>query len=490
MHELSRSFFGLRPGGRPRALAAVALLALAGCASVPPQALPAANAPAQWRAPLPNEAAWPHEGRLGQLVDWWRQQSDPVVASLVEAAQAASPTIASARARVSQAQAERVATASALLPQLDATGSAQRRSAIPPFPAGVQVQGALQMAWELDVFGGVRAQQQAAQWRLESADAAWHDARVSLAADVALQVVGWRHCHASLKVLQDDAQAASRTAALARRLADAGLQGAAQAGLAEAAAAESRNRARAQAQRCDSEIKALVALTALPEDTVRERLQSSADLLSWRATHLVPALPAATLAQRPDVFAAAASVAAAAADVGAQQAQRYPRVGLSGSIGRLSTRSDTFNADINTWSIGPLSVSVPVFDAGRRAAQVEAAQARHAQAVLQHQAVVRQAVREVEDALLALSTTAEQAQDAQQALDRARGAAQATRQLEQQGLASALEREDAVRRSMGAELAWLDLQRNRIAAWVSLYRAAGGGWAPTPVQTSSASANR
>jgi outer membrane protein TolC len=92
--------------------------------------------------------------------------------------------------------------------------------------------------------------------------------------------------------------------------------------------------------------------------------------------------------------------------------------------------------------------------------------------------VVRRAVREVEDSLLALDTTAQQESDARLSLQQARAALQAVRQRAEHGLASALQVDEALRRSLSAEGNWLDLQRNRIAAWVSLYRAAGGGWNP------------
>jgi len=85
-------------------------------------------------------------------------------------------------------------------------------------------------------------------------------------------------------------------------------------------------------------------------------------------------------------------------------------------------------------------------------------------------------VREVEEALLGLDTTAAQEQDARLALDRSRSALEAVGQREKRGLASALQVEDALRRSLSAEAAWLDLQRNRVGAWVVLYRAVGGGY--------------
>jgi outer membrane protein TolC len=192
----------------------------------------------------------------------------------------------------------------------------------------------------------------------------------------------------------------------------------------------------------------------------------------------VPALPAATLAQRPDVFMAAAAVAAAAADVGAQHAQRFPRVGLSGSIGRLNSRTSGGSLTLDTWSVGPLSVSVPVFDAGRRSAMVDAARARYDDAVTQHLAVVRRAVREVEEALSGLDTTARQERDARVALEGARSVLKAVQQRQERGLASALQADEALRAALGAESAWLDLQLNRLNVWISLYRAAGGGWVP------------
>jgi len=209
------------------------------------------------------------------------------------------------------------------------------------------------------------------------------------------------------------------------------------------------------------------------------RAQLSTPILVQALRH-VPALPAATLAQRPDVFMAAAAVAAAAADLGAQQAQRYPRVGLNGSIGRLNSQSAAGSFTLDTWSVGPLSVSLPVFDSGRRAAQVEAARAQYDDARVQHQATVRRAVREVEDALLSLDSTAQQERDAQLVLEQAQAALRAVELRERSGLASALQVDEARRRALAARAAWLDLQRTRQGAWVGLYRAAGGGWTEPP----------
>ena len=91
-------------------------------------------------------------------------------------------------------------------------------------------------------------------------------------------------------------------------------------------------------------------------------------------------LPARLLAQRPDVWAAQRGVAAASADVGSAQADRYPRLGLSGQITAIGTRGA--GGDGQTWSVGPLQLSLPLFDAGRRASQVQVQQAAYDEAVL------------------------------------------------------------------------------------------------------------
>src|SRR5664279_5105005 len=102
-------------------LAAVPLaLALAGCAA-PSDLPPAAPTVApSWQAPLP------HDGDVGELRRWWTQFDDPLLARLVDAAEVASPTIASAAARIADARARRAAAGAALLPGLDASANIGR----------------------------------------------------------------------------------------------------------------------------------------------------------------------------------------------------------------------------------------------------------------------------------------------------------------------------------------------------------------------------
>ncbi len=449
-------------------------LALAGCALAPPSRV-ALPAPAQWQAPLP------HNGSLTDLTQWWRQQGDPLLVQLIDSAQAVSPSIAAAGSRIAASRAERVAAASALLPSLDAGASVTRANQQSLQPGGTTSQVALQSAWEIDLFGGRTAARNAAQARLAGATAQWHEARVAVAAEVAGTYYSLRTCEQLLTVAEQDAASRADTARLTKLTADAGFQAPATAALARASAAEASSRATLQRALCDIDVKTLVALSAIDEPGLRARLAASRPVATPAIG--IASLPAQVLAQRPDVFAAEREVAAASSDVGSAQAQRFPRLSLSGSIGGGNFRSGGENLKTDTWTIGPLAVSLPIFDAGARRANVDAARARYEAAVVSYRATARQAVREVEQALVTLNSSTARSGDAQLSLEGYRIAFVAAEDRYKNGLGSLLELEDARRTRLASENAVVTLARERSAAWVALYRAAGGGWSPDTNRT-------
>lgn len=468
------------------ALASAIGVLVCACAVTAPPAQVDAQAPLQWQVPLP------HDGNRASMANWWQRQSDQLLAQLIDDAQAVSPNVASAASRIAQARAERMGTGAALAPTLDGVGSVSRANQQSAMPMGTTAQAGLQASWELDLFGANRAARDAAQARYDSAQAGWHDARVAVAAEVANQYYGLRACEQLLDVARQDAASRADTARLTALSADAGFESPANLALARASAAEGNSRYVAQRTACDVNIKALVALTAMAEPALRQRLASSTTTTSASAGsaagHPVPALmiptggitelPAQTLRQRPDVFTAEREVAAASAEVGGAQAQRYPRLSLSGAVGIANFHSDGTNTKTDTWTIGPLSVSVPVFDAGRRRANVDAAAARYDSAVINYRATVRQAVNEVEQAMVNLDSTGARAGDATTALQGYRASYDAVEQRYRSGMASLFELEDARRTRLTAEQNTINLERERNAAWVALYRAAGGGWTP------------
>jgi len=458
---------------------------LAGCA------VTGAGAPVEpviassWQAPLP------HDGDVAELRRWWARFDDPMLGRLVDAAEAASPTIASAEARIADARARRAAAGAALLPSLDATANLARGRQDVSLPVGTSDGVGLQASWELDVFGRNRAARDAAEARVEGAGATWHDARVIVAAETANQYLGLRACESLLAQVRLDAESRAETARLTELSMQSGFESRANAALTRASAAQGSLLVRQQAEQCEQIVKALVALTAIAEPDLRAQLAAAAARLPQPAAIAVPAVPAAALAQRPDVFARARDVVAASADIGAAEADQWPRITLAGSIGAARFDSSFGSFSGTTWSIGPVAVSLPVFDAGARRANVVAARARYDEATSAYAATLRNAIRDVESALIALQGTAERSADAQAAADDFEVSYRATDARYRSGFGTLFELEDARRSALAAQIALINLRRERIAAWIALYRALGGGWtALADEQTAATSAAR
>lgn len=485
MNTVCQPLRPLRLGLQLAALAAMATLA--GCAVDRPPARVDAAVPTQWHTALPAQTGeLPHGGTLPGLERWWAQAGDPALAALIDAAQAASPTVASAAARIAEARAAQVQAGAAMLPKLDGNISASRGNTMASgintgsaaLPAITTLQAGLQSSWEIDLLGGLHAGRDAANARAAGAQARWHDARVSVAAETANAYYAERACVRQLAVAESDTQSRQQTAHLTQLSADAGFTAPADAALARASAADARARLAQQRTQCAVLRQGLVALTALPAAEVDRQLDQSATSLAAPAPPVVNQVPAQVLAQRPDVRAAELAVAAASAEVGQLEAQRYPRLALSGSIAAMRMSGAGTQQTLDTWSIGPLSLTVPLFDAGARAANAQAARARYDEAVAQYRANVRQAVREVEEALLNLQGTANRAADADLAVQNYQASFDAVQARQASGLASLFELEDGRRTLFAAQTARVGLQRERAQAWVALYRALGGGWQP------------
>jgi outer membrane protein, multidrug efflux system len=482
-------------------LAACALL-LAGCATdLSPHSMPAAPIPTQWQAPLPaaapgTTAALPHDGSLAGLSRWWGQQNDPLLVELIMAAEAVSPSVSTARSNIEQARASRVASGAAMLPTLDAVASASRGRSAPVNraapPIATTLEAGLQASWEIDLFGQYAASRDADQQRFEGAQATWHAARVSMAAEVATQYYSLRACEKLLEVASADAASRAETARLADLSTKAGFQAPATAALARASAAEGHGNANQQRMLCDLDIKALVALTAITEPALRQKLAGAPVDLTQESMAPVISVPAEVLAQRPDIFNAAREVDAAHLEVGSARAQRFPRLSLSGSVFTTKSRTSASTQRFDTWTVGPLQLTVPLFDGGASEANVEATKARYEDAAAQYRAAVRKAVQEVEEALVKLQSTAERNEDARVAAQGYRASFTGTEARYKSGLASLVELEDARRTLLAAQSNVVNLQRERRSAWVALYRALGGGWTsdqpPVPPLASEVSA--
>ena len=461
----------------------VAALLVAGCATPPaPPALAAVQMAPAWQAPLP------HGGTQADLARWWQQFNDPVLTDLQQAAQQASPSLAAATARIERSRAALRSAAAAGLPQVDAIGRASSGRAVAGQPVATTVGAGLQAAWELDLFGAVAAGRRAAQARLEGAQAGWHEARVAVAAEVASSYTALRACEALRVQSGLDVASRSETARLTEQSAQAGFTAPADAALVRAGVAQVRSQLLVTQAQCDTLIKGLVEVTALPEPELRQQLAPRNAQLPQAAMLSLTVLPAAVLAQRPDLAEAARAVLAAAGDQAQSQARERPQVSLSGSLAAGRVRSEGITRDAATWSFGPLQVSFPLFDGGARAAATQAARADYDNAVVQYQALARRAVREVEVALVTLDSTAQREVDALSAARDFETSLVATQARQRGGLASLLDLEAARRNAVQAQSALIELQRERTAGWISLYRAMGGGWDAGNLDTANAAA--
>lgn len=457
--------------------AGAAVLCLSGCAlGLPPTEVPS-QVSVQWQTPLP------HQGQLVQMRDWWKAQQDPLLLDLLDAAQDASPSVAQAAARLQSARANQATARGALLPRLDASLATSRGQTQPLSPVATSSSIGLQASWEIDLVGANRVASDAANAQVQSGQAQWHDARVAVAAELANGYFAWRACARLTQIAERDAASRQETARLTDLLLRAGVARQGDLALAQASVADGRSRQSQQSAQCDVAIKGLVALTAWEEGALRQRLARPVPPSSDLPAFAVAQLPAQTISQRPDVFAAERDVVVASAAVGSARAQQLPRLTLSGAIGGLRYSALGSDSDLTTWSLGPLALNLPVFDAGQRAANVDLAQANYTQSVVAYRAKVRNAVREVEEALVNLQSTQARSVEAALAFGGYTQALEFGTLRYKQGMASLVEVEDARRLVLAAESTLAALQLDRQRAWVALYRAAGGGWDAQAAQT-------
>ncbi len=429
------------------------------------------------------------------LTRWWSQFDDPLMAELVTAVEASNPTLAQALARIAQARANATSSGSVLYPSPAANASSIRSKSFSSDTAFIATgnSATFDASWEIDLFGGKRKAIDAADARLAASNADWYGTKVSLAAEVGSTLVNYRACEATATILAQDLTSREQTAQLTALKIKAGFTALADGALINASTADARQKLIAQRAECDLDVKALVALTDIPEPTLRTKLGAS-DRLPQPCSIVVDGIPAQTISQRPDIATAERTLAAVSADINVVQADRYPKISLMGSIGGVGVlRYDGQNSRSNTWSFGP-SISLPLFDGGRRRAAVDLAQARYDEAYAGYQLKVRRAVREIEEALVRLDAAARREVDAVAAARNYESYYRAIDDKFKAGSGSLLELEDARRTFLATQQTVIRVQRDHINAWIALYKGLGGGWqqdaSPSAVPAAVSQSNR
>lgn len=186
-------------------------------------------------------------------------------------------------------------------------------------------------------------------------------------------------------------------------------------------------------------------------------------------------LPSDLLQRRPDIRAAEESLRAAGASVDAARKAFLPRISLTTLLGFASTDlGQLFDSGRYAWSLQP-SVGLPLFDGGRLQAGVEVAEAQQRILVEQYKATIRQAFREVSDALAAFERLTEQGDATRRVVQANRERLRVSNARYLAGISSYFEVIDAERQLFDSELAQSQTRRALQQAIVQLYRALGGG---------------
>jgi NodT family efflux transporter outer membrane factor (OMF) lipoprotein len=469
-------------------LGSVPLLSvIAGCVVGPTyqEPTPATSSQAvlpQFQASLPPTAANGDSSGAAGLADWWSRFDDPLVSELVATAQASNPSLAQALARIAQARATAGSAGSALYPSLAANAGSTRSKSLSGLTSelgnvatvATSSTATFDASWELDLFGGKRKTAQAADARVFARNADWYGAKVSLAAEVGTTLVNYRACVATAAMLEQDLKSREQTAQLTALKVKAGFTAPADGALINGSTADARQKLVVQRTECDLDIKALVALTDIPEPSLRSKLAVNERLPTPRG-FVVESVPAQALSQRPDIAVAERELAAASAEINVAQANRYPSLSLLGSIGIGGLRFDGGSSRSDTWSFGP-SLKLPLFDAGLRRAQVDLARGRYDEAYAGYQLQVRSAAREIEEALVRLDAAARREDDAALAAKEYESYFRANDDKFKAGSGSLFELEDARRTFLSAQQTQISVQREHVTAWIALYKALGGGW--------------
>lgn len=455
-----------------RPLVLLLALGLTACTTVGPDYRQPPNLalPSTWEAPQAAPAT-PADNRLQDLNLWWNTFADPALNALLTAAQEANPTLDKAAAAIAKARANRSAEESAVQPTATAGANAAVSGSLHGTTSTTRSRGAsLDASWELDLFGKTRRAVESAAAELQARQAEWHDARLSLAAEVADAYVDYRATRLKLNYYRDQATSQAKTCELTQLSAQAGFSSRTDALLADASLSSTRGTALAQEEESEILIKTLTALTGMPERKLRRTLGEEDTALPHPREFRVTTVPADLLRQRPDVVAAERGVASANARIGVAEAAKYPSLTLAGSIGLADGGGTTL-----PWSFGP-SLTVPLFNGGRLAANVKSAEADYVSALADYRQTVRAAVKEVEQALVRLDSAARREEEARRSAAGYRAYLTATEDNWRAGRASLLDVETARRSTLTAEVNLLELQQNRLRYWIALYKAVGGGW--------------
>ena len=461
----------------------VCLAALAGCMVGPDFRKPQTTLPPAWHGMAPADFPTSVVTSGGaEMVQWWKSFDDPVLTSLVERAVRSNLDVKLAQARIRQARASRGVAFAGLWPEIDASGAysynrASATSSTVSSSAGPYnlYQAGLDAAWELDFFGGLRRNVEAADADLEAAVEDRRDVLVTLLGDVATNYVNLRGYQQQIEIARGNVKSQQHTAEITRKRYEAGFVSALDMANARSQVALTESQIPVFESAAHGAIYALSVLLGQEPAALVEELSTTASIPPV-PPGIPVGLPSELLRRRPDIRRAEAQIHAATARVGVATADLFPKFSLTGSFGFSSTDLNAFTRwNARNWSFGP-SASWPVFDAGRIRWNIEVQNALEEQALLTYRKAVLTALQDVETALIAYAkeqdhhkTLAEEVEQNQKAFD-------LSMKLYVVGKGDFLNVLIAERALYTSQDALVQSVRNLSGDLVALYKALGGGW--------------
>ncbi len=407
------------------------------------------------------------------LINWQQAYQDPELQRLIKIALSQNFDLAIAVSRIKEARALANATDASYYPKVGVFTESERAS-----EAGSSVhkdshQLKGDVSWDLDLFGYNRRASEAAWARLEALGQARNTVEMNLVADVA-------STYFSLKDIEEKIKLSKSTVILRERIlhiAELRKTNGMVSGLDVRQAEVELESAKViipnlELQRLETmnQIKLLLA-----DETTH--VVQGIDLSAQTLPETVPVgIPSQVLMRRPDVMQAEANLHEATASVGMATANLFPKITLTSEFGFESSQlSDLLSSDSTYWDIIG-GITQPLFNAGKLRNDLTAAEERAYQATLTYKKVVMNAFLEVSNQLMAYKASQSIYHAQEKLLNASSEYEKLARMRYRNGVASSLDLMDAQRLLFDAELSFSSAKKDRLIAFVDLYRALGGGW--------------
>lgn len=468
------------------------VLLLSACSMAPEHRRPALSTSAAYPA---IGAAVPDTGPRATDIAWRDFFADPRLEALIAQALENNRDLRTAVLRIEEARAQYRISRADRLPTVDAGGGYTRTrigssgvtsggtgvgggtgtpvvtggsSTIERYDVDVGV-----AAFELDFWGRVRSLSDAARFAYLSTIEAQRAFRVGLIADVADAYLQLREIDERVALAERTVTARERGLEIARLRLDAGVTSALDFRQTETLLTQAQTELAALRLQRAQTANALDVLVGGP---LPAGLPAPLPLTQQGIVETIaPGLPSDLLTNRPDILAAEEQLRSAGANIGAARAAFFPRISLTGLLGFASSAlSGLFDNDSFTWTAGA-SASVPIFDFGRNAGNLDLAKVRREIEVANYERTVQTAFREVADALAARRYLADQLTAQQRALAAQRDRAELAALRYRNGVAGYIEVLDAERELFAAEQVVVQTRRQQLSNAVDLYVALGGG---------------